>query len=112
MQKFTLVSPRSYGSSLPLAGGTSKQGTALTPPQSLMDFLPLSQLTNQILIGLNEVRQCAAIAVSPSVHRQLVTVMECVVHELCEYHRYVHIYHVCIVFLVHLACSQPVFVCR
>jgi len=87
MQKFTLVSPRSFGSTLPLAGVTSKQGSALTPPQSLMDFLPLSQLSNQILTGLNEVRQCAAIAVSPSVHRQLVTVMECVVHELCEYHR-------------------------
>ena len=89
MQKFTLISPRSFGTTLPLAGVTGKQGTTLAPPQSLMDFLPLSQLSNQILTGLNEVRQCAAIAVSPSVHRQIVTVMECVVHELCEYHRYI-----------------------
>ena len=51
-------------------------------PQSLMDFSPLSQLTNHIIAGLNELRQCAAIGVSASVHRQLIVVMECVIHEL------------------------------
>ena len=84
---FTLISPCSYGFSLPLAGVSSKQGTTLSPPQSLMDFSPLSQLTNHNIAGLNELRQCAAIGVSASIHRQLVVVMECVIHELCEYHR-------------------------
>ena len=87
MKKFTLISPRSYGSHLSLAGVSSKQGTTLSPPQLLMDFSPLSQLTNHIIAGLNELRQCAGIGVSTSVHRQLVVVMECVIHELCEYHR-------------------------
>ena len=81
MKKFTLILPRS---GLPLAGVSSKQGTTLSPPQSLMDFSPLSQLTNHIIAGLNELRQCAAIGVSASVHRLLVVVMECVIHELCE----------------------------
>ena len=96
MKKFTLISPRSYGSGLPLAGVSSKQGTTLSPPQSLMDFSPLSQLTNHIIAGLNELRQCAAIGVSASVHHQLVVVMECVIHDLCEYHR-------CILYM--LCCS-------
>ena len=87
MKKFTLISPRSYSSSFPLAGVSSKQGTTLSPPQSLMDFSPLSQLTNHIIAGLNELRQCTAIGVSTSVHHQLVVVMECVIYELCEYHR-------------------------
>ena len=104
MKKFTLISPRSYGSGLPLAGVSSKQGTTLSPPQSLMDFSPLSQLTNHIIAGLNELRQCAAIGVSASVHRQLVVVMECVIHELCEYHRCVF-YMLC-VFERH-ACLYP-----
>ena len=43
-----------------------------------MDFSPLSQLTNHIIAGLNELRQCAAIGVSASVHHQLVVVIECV----------------------------------
>ena len=86
MKKFTLISPCSYGSGIPLAGVSSKHGTTLSPPQSLMDFSPLSQLTNHIVAGLNELRQCAAIGVSASVHHQLVVVMECVIHELCEYH--------------------------
>ena len=98
MKKLTLISPRSYGSGLPLAGVSSKQGMTLSPPQSLMDFSPLSQLTNRVIAGLNELRQCAAIGVSPSVHRQLVIVMESVIHELCEYHRCVclmyTVYHV------------------
>ena len=63
-----------------------------------MDFSPLSQLTNRVIAGLNELRQCAAIGVSPSVHHQLVIVMESVIHELCEYHRCVclmcTVYHV------------------
>ena len=91
MKKFTLISPRSYSSGLPLAGMSSKQGTTLSPPQSLMDFSPLSQLTNRIVAGLNELRQCAAIGVSTSLHHQLVVVMECVIHQLCEYHRSVYI---------------------
>ena len=90
MKKFTLISPRSYGSGLPLAGVSNKQGIMLSPPQSLMDFSPLSQLTNHIIAGLNGLRQCAAIGVSASVHHQLVVVMECVIHELCEYHRCVY----------------------
>ena len=49
MKKFTLISPRSYGSGLPLAGVYSKQGTMLSPPQSLMDFSPLFQLANHII---------------------------------------------------------------
>ena len=77
MKKF--ISPRSYGSGFPLAGVSSKQGTTLSPPQSLMDFSPLSQLTNHIIAGLNELRQCAAIGMSASVHHQLVVVMECVI---------------------------------
>ena len=87
MKKFTLISPRSYGSGLPLAGLSSKQGVTLSPPQSLMDFSPLSQLTNRVVAGLNELRQCAAIGVAQSVHCQMIIVMECVIHELCEYHR-------------------------
>ena len=89
MKKFTLISPHSYGSDLPLAGVSGKQGTMLSPPQSLMDFSPLSQLTNHIIAGLNELRKCAAIGVSASLHHQLVVVMECVIHELCKYHRYI-----------------------
>ena len=91
MKKFTLISPRSYGSGLPLAGMSSKQGATLSPPQSLMDFSPLSQLTNRIVAGLNELRQCAAMGVSTLLHHQLVVVMECVIHQLCEYHRSVYI---------------------
>ena len=87
MKKFTLISPRSYGSGLPLAGLSSKQGITLSPPQSIMDFSPLSQLTNHIVASLNELRQCAAIGVAQSVHCQMIIVMECVIHELCEYHR-------------------------
>ena len=102
MKKFTLISPRLYGSGLPLAGVSSKQGTTLSPPQSLMDFSPLSQLTNHIIAGLNELRQCAAIGVSASVHHQLVVVMECVIHELCEYHR-------CVLYM--LCCSMCNDVC-
>ena len=98
MKKFTLISPRSYGSGLPLAGVSSKQGTMLSPPQSLMDFCPMSQLTNHIIAGLNELRQCAAIGVSASVHRQLVVVMECVIHELWEYLR-------CVLHILCCVCS-------
>ena len=94
MKKFTLISPPSYGSGLPLAGVSCKQGTTFSPPQSLMDFSPLSQLTNHIIAGLNELKQCAAIGVSASVHHQLVVVMECVIHELFEYHRCV-LYMLC-----------------
>ena len=94
MKKFTLISPCSCGSGLPLAGVSSKQVTTLSPPQSLMDFSPLSQLTNHIIAGLNELRQCAAIGVSASVHHQLVVAMEFVIHELCEYHRCV-LYMLC-----------------
>ena len=94
MKKFTLISPCSYGPGLPLAGVSSKQGTTLSPPQSLMDFSPLSQLTNHIIAGLNELRQCAAIGVSASVHRQLLVVMKCVIHELHKYHRCV-LYMLC-----------------
>ena len=61
MKKLTLISPWSYGSGLPLAGVSSKQ-------QSLMEFSPLSQLTNGIVAGLNELRQCAAIGVSASLN--------------------------------------------
>ena len=104
MKKFTLISPRSYGSGLPFAGVSNKQGTTLSPPQSLMDFSPLSQLTNRIMVGLNELRQCAAIGVSASVHDQLVVVMECVIHQLCEYHR-------CVLYVVLLVCSVCEFVC-
>ena len=64
MKKFTLISPRSYVSGLPLAGISSKQGTTLSSPQLLMDFSPLSQLTNHIIAGMNELRQCAAISTS------------------------------------------------
>ena len=92
MKKFTLISPCLYGSGLPLAGVSGKQGTTLSPPQSVMDFSPLSQLTNHIIAGLNELRQCAAIGVSASVHHQLVVVMECIIHELCECHRCVLYY--------------------
>ena len=101
MKKFTLISPRSYGSGLPLAGVSSKQGMTLSPPQSLMDFSPLSQLTNRVIAGLNEIRQCAAIGVSPSVHHQLVVVMESVIHELCEYHRCVCV-RACVCVCVHV----------
>ena len=87
MKKFTLISPSLYGSGLPLAGLSSKQGITLSPPQSIMDFSPLSQLTNRIVAGLNELRQCATIGVAQSVHCQMINVMECVIHELCEYHR-------------------------
>ena len=104
MKKFTLISPRSYGSGLPLAGVSSKQGTTLSPPQSLMDFSPLSQLTNHIIAGLNELRQCAAIGVSTSVHRQLVVVMKCVIHELCEYHR-------CVLYMLCCSMCSDVFEC-
>ena len=105
MKKFTLISPHSYGSGLPLAGVSSKQGTTLSPPQSLMDFSPLSQLTNHIIAGLNELRQCAAIGVSASVHHQLVVVMECVIHELCEYHRCVLYMLCCSVYMCVCACA-------
>ena len=112
MKKFTLISPRSYGSGLPLAGVSSKQGMTLSPPQSLMDFSPLSQLTNRVIAGLNELRQCAAIGVSPSVHRQLVIVMESVIHELCEYHRCVwYVYRLSCSLFVCLSVSIFVFVC-
>ena len=110
MKKFTLISPRSYGSGLPLAGVSSKQGMTLSPPQSLMDFSPLSQLTNRVIAGLNELRQCAAIGVSPSVHRQLVIVMESVIHELCEYHRCVsHVY--CLSCSLSICLSVCVYIC-
>ena len=101
MEKFTLISPCSYGSGLPLAEVSSKQGTTLSPPQSLTDFSPLSQLTNHIIAGLNELRQCAAIGVSASVHHQLVVVMECVIHELCEYHR-------CVLYML---CCSVIIIC-
>ena len=70
MKKFTLISPCLYGSGLPLPGVSSKQGTTLSPP-IINGFLHIVT-TNR----LNELRQCAAIEVSTSVHHQLVVVME------------------------------------
>ena len=102
MKKFTLISSRSYGSGLLLAGVSRL--TTLSPPQSLMDFSPLSQLTNHIIAGLNELRQCAAIEVSASVHRRLVVVMECVIHELCEYHR-------CVLYVLCCSMCNCVYIC-
>ena len=78
------------------------RGTTLSPPQSLMDFFPLSQLTNHITAGLNELRQCAAIGVSASVHHQLIVVMECVIHELCKY--ITGVYCICCVVVCVMMC--------
>ena len=58
----------------PIGWSFQLQRTMFSPLQSLMDFSSLSQLTNHIIAGLNELRQCAAIGVSASVHHQLVVV--------------------------------------
>ena len=83
-----MISLHLYGSGLSLTGVSSKQETTLFTP---LDFSPLFQLTNRIVAGLNELRQCTAIGVSALLHHQLVVVMEFVIHQMCEYHRSIYI---------------------
>ena len=39
-ENVNMTSPHSYGSGVPLAEMSSKQGTTLSSPQSFMDFFP------------------------------------------------------------------------
>ena len=73
---------------------------SLAPPTCLLDYPPLAVLTNAILAGLNEVRQCAPVAVGPELARETRRLLDSTVHDIAELHRYhdlhVHVHtHTC-----------------
>ena len=62
-------------------------GPSLTPPPSLLDYPPLAGLANGIVAGLNEVRQCAPVAVGPELARETRRLLDSTVHDILELHR-------------------------
>ena len=62
-------------------------GPSLTPPTCLLDHPPLAGLTNGILVGLNEVRQCAPVAVGHELARETRRLLDSTVHDIAELHR-------------------------
>ena len=60
---------------------------SLTPPTSLLDYPPLATLTNAILATLNEVRQCAPVAVATELARETRRLLDSTVHDIAELHR-------------------------
>jgi hypothetical protein len=62
-------------------------GPSLTPPTCLLDHPPLAGLTNGILGGLNEVRQCAPVAVGRELARETRRLLDSTVHDIAELHR-------------------------
>lgn len=80
--------------STPLRGSTelsSHTHYTLTPPHSLLDYPPLASLTNALVSAFNELRQCAPLAMGPEVAQELRRLLESIVHDVREYHRYVSI---------------------
>ena len=60
---------------------------SLAPPTCLLDYPPLAVLTNAILTGLNEVRQCAPVAAGPELARETRRLLDSTVHDIAELHR-------------------------
>lgn len=85
MKRLTLLTPLRGATELSYAHVTH----ILTPPHSLLDYLPLASLTNALVSAFNELRQCAPLAMGPEVAQELRRLLESTVHDICEYHRYV-----------------------
>ena len=89
MKKLTLLTPlRAISSSSSSLLSSTTQ--PLSPPHSLLDFPPLSTLTNALITVFNDLRQCAPLVLGPEIARELQRLLESVVHDVGEYHRYQH----------------------
>ena len=62
--------------------------TTLTPPQTILDIPPLAIMTNTFVIALNQLRQCAPLALGPDVFLEVKRLFESIVHDVKEYFRY------------------------
>ena len=82
MKELSLASLTKGSSSLPPTLLPS-----LAPPTCLLDYPPLAGLTNGIIAGLNEVRQCAPVAVGSELARETRRLLDSTVHDIAELHR-------------------------
>eukprot|EP00731_Ephydatia_muelleri_P012108 Em0006g1002a len=64
--------------------------TTLTPPQTILDIPPLAIMTNTFVIALNQLRQCAPLALGPDVFLEVKRLFESIVHDVKEYFRLEH----------------------
>lgn len=62
--------------------------TTLTPPQTILDIPPLAIMTNTLITALNQLRQCAPLALGPDVCLEVKRLCESIVHDVKEYYRY------------------------
>lgn len=63
--------------------------TVLTPPQIILDIPPLAIMTNAFVTALNQLRQCAPLALGPDVYMEVKRLLESIIHDVKEYYRYV-----------------------
>mmetsp|Transcript_22102 Transcript_22102/g.66350 ORF Transcript_22102/g.66350 Transcript_22102/m.66350 type:complete len:292 (+) Transcript_22102:1014-1889(+) len=71
---------------LPETDGDAPLADAPIAPLSLMAFPILARLTNNLLAALNDLRECAPLAVGPAVATALSTTLTAVSGQLSDYH--------------------------
>lgn len=82
MKKLVLVSPV-HGTALTFPSIAS----SLAPPSCLLDYVPLASLTNSLLAALNDLRQCAPLAVGPDLAQEMRRLLESIVHDIGEFYK-------------------------